>query len=164
MLHHIRQYYLDEKGNAVPVFIAAAICLLIGGLLMFKYSGNALAKGMGTGFLIIAVLMLGLGVSSILFNNTKLAALTERAATSEHDLRESELQRMDKVMDGTFRYAFITFGVLMMVAMGVIIGTKSDHWRGLGIALMVLVALAVVFDSFNLRRNREYQATIQAFE
>lgn len=162
MLDHIRQYYLDEKSNAIPAFIAAAVMLLLGLLLFFKYGSNAVAKGMGTGFLVVAVLGLVMGFSATAFNNKKLAELETRTTTNDQELRTSELQRMDKVMNVTFRYAFIAFGVLMMAAMLLIIFTKSDYWRGIGIGLMVLVALAVVFDSFNMKRNREYAATITA--
>ena len=157
----MRQYYLGERGIALPAFIAAGAVLLIA-LLCFKNAANPVAKGMGTGLLIVCALLITLATSALLVNGKMLATLPDPATTNERALQQSELQRMDKVMNVTFHYAFIAFVVLMLGAMLAILLTKNDYWRGMAIALMVLVALATVADSFNARRCRLYVEAVQA--
>lgn len=159
----IRQYYLGERAIAQPAFIVAGAVLLIA-LLCLKNAANPVAKGMGTGLLIVCALLVTVGVSAMIYNGKKLETLPEPTTTTEAALQQTELDRMDKVMNVTFRSAFITFTVLMLAAMLVILLTKNDYWRGMAIALMILVALATIGDSFNARRCGLYLEAVKAYE
>jgi len=163
MIELILQYYTDEKNGFIPALVAAILFLILGSLLFFKFSGNALAKGMGTGFLVVAALLFVMAVSTSYYNNNKIKSVRELNTHSETALRQSEITRMDKVMNVTFRYAFISFAVLMIIALSIILFTKSEFWKGIGISLMILVALAIIFDSFNMQRNRGYQQQVTMF-
>lgn len=163
MLEHIRQYYIDEKGLSIPAFAAAATVLALAAFLLVKHAAHPLARGMGTGLVVAGVLLTVAGFSARNFNEKKLKELTARVAVPELELQQSEVARMDKVMNVTFRYAFIAFVVLMLAAMLWIMLTKSAYWRGMGVALMILVALATIGDSFNAYRNARYLDTVRAY-
>jgi phosphatidylserine synthase len=164
MIALIQQYYIDERNGAIPAFIAAFIFLILGCICLFKFSANPLSKGMGTGFLIMVALLITLGISSTIFNNNKLAHLKTIQTQSEQSLQQSEIQRMDKVMNITFKYAFITFAVLMAAGLCIILFVKNEYWKGMGIALMALVLLAIISDSFSMQRNGRYQQEINALK
>lgn len=163
MIELLRQYYLDEKGISGPAFIAATLSILLAALLLLRYSTHPVAKGMGTGLIGVGVLLFVIAFSARVFNQRKLDELGSRAFVPELELQQSEVARMEKVMNMTFRYAFVSFAAIMLAAMVWILLTKSPYWRGMGIAVMILVALATIGDSFNAYRNARYLETVRAF-
>lgn len=163
MIEQMQQYYQDEKAGAFIAFIAAAILLIAGGVIWFKFNDNPLSKGIAVGFIAIAILLEIGGIVTTNYNNQKLADLQEIKIEDPNSLRQSELERMEKVMNGTFRNAFIAFAVLMILALVIIIFTKNYFWKGIGISFMILVALLIISDSFSMKRNKEYQEAITDF-
>ncbi len=167
ILEHIRQYYIDEKQGVIYATITGFIFLLVSAFIWLKFSENPLSKGIATGFFFIAVLLLVISVSSSIYNNKKIAAISQLYAQSrsspqqsESSLQQSEIARMEKVMNVTFKYAFISFSALMLLALAIILFSNNYYWKGIGISLMLLTALLIISDSFSMQRNKAYQQTI----
>ncbi|WP_429933924.1 hypothetical protein [Chryseobacterium sp. MIQD13] len=156
MIEYIHQYYSDEKQGAVYALIASVVLLISGIFIWLKFSDNQMSKGIAVGFLVISMLLLGGAISTISYNNRKLAAVENLKDKSEAELQRDEVQRMDKVMNVTFRYAFISFAVLMGVAVLMIIILPNEFWKGISISLMILVCLLIISDSFSKQRNQIY--------
>lgn len=160
MINYMRQYYLDERSGALYALLAGIIYLAAGLWLWNTFAGNALSRGMATGFLVSSVLLLALSVGSYFYNSNKLAFTEARRGEPEQVLQQEELARMDKVMRVTFPNAFRTFAALMVAALVIIIFTRSEYWKGVGIALMLLTALLIISDSFSQQRNQTYQQQV----
>ncbi len=160
MLEHIRQYYTDEKGGALYAVIAGFLFILISTFLWLRFSENPLSKGIATGFIFIGALLLVMSVATSVYNNKKIEGTKELRSASDLSLQQSEISRMEKVMNVTFKYAFISFTLLMLVALSIILVSKNYYWKGIGISLMLLVALTIISDSFSMQRNKAYQQKI----
>lgn len=115
------------------------------------------------GLLAVEVLPIVAGFATRNSNERKLHELRTQSTLSETQLQQNELERMDKAMNTTFRYAFIAFVVLMVAAMLWIALTQNAYWRGMGIALMILVGLLTTGGSFNAFRNARYLDTVRAY-
>ena len=163
MIELLRQYYLDEKGISGPAFTAAILSLLLAVLLLLRHSAHPVAKGMGTGLIGVGVLLFVIAFTARTFNQRKLDELGSRTSVPELELQQSEVTRMEKVMNVAFRYAFVSFAAIMLAAMVWILLTNSAYWRGIAIAVMILAALATIGDSFNAYRNARYLDAVRAF-
>lgn len=161
MINYMRQYYLDERSGALYALLAGIVYLVAGMWLWNTFAGNALSRGMATGFLFSSVLLLALSVGSYFYNSNKLALIEARSGEPEGVLQQEEMARMDKVMRVTFPNAFRTFAVLIALALGVVLFVKNEYWRGVGIALMLLTMLLIISDSFSEQRNRIYQQRVK---
>ncbi len=160
MINYMRQYYLDERSGALYAVLAGIVYLVAGLWLWNAFAGNALSRGMATGFLFSSALLLALSAGSYFYNSNKLALTEARSGEQERVLQQEELARMDKVMRVTFPNAFRTFAVLMVAALAIIVFTRGEYWKGIGIALMLLTALLIISDSFSQQRNRAYQQQV----
>jgi 4-amino-4-deoxy-L-arabinose transferase-like glycosyltransferase len=164
LLEQIRQYYADEKSGAVYALAAGFIFLSVSAWLWLRFSSNQLSRGLATGFIFAGVLLLVMGIGSIFYNNNKIKGTEKMQAVSERSLQQSEILRMDKVMNVTFHYAFIVFAILMVLALIIILFGRNEYWKGIGIVLMLLVAMVIISDSFSMQRNKAYQQKISMFK
>lgn len=156
MLQHIYQYYTDEKSGFAYALSAGIIFLLIGLLFWMKFSANPISKGLGTGLAIAGAILIIGSFSTQYYNNKQIQSLSQRRTETELQLQQSEMQRMDKVMNVTFRYAFITFGVLITSLILIVIISKSCYWKGFCFAFIFLVLFVLIADTYNSKRNAEY--------
>lgn len=164
MIQQILNYYHDEKHGSVIAVVAGIILFLSAALIWKLFSENPIAKGLSTGFFTTGSLVLIIGISGVFYNNGKIRSVELLKDQKEQSLQQNEITRMDKVMNKTFKYAFITFGILMAAAMALTLITTSWYWKGLGIALIFFIALITLSDTFSMHRNGNYLETIKALK
>ncbi|RQO30823.1 hypothetical protein DBR32_08870 [Taibaiella sp. KBW10] len=162
MLERMHQYYIDEKSVFAYALGAGILFLLIGFCLWQKFSINPISKGLGTGLLIAGLLLVVGSFSTRYYNEKKISELSVHKGVNEIQLRQSEIQRMDKVMNQTFKYAFITFTVLIISLVLFIVFSKSYYWKGFSMAMMLLVVLLLISDTYSAQRNAAYQEYLKS--
>lgn len=156
MIQSIRQYYIDEQSGAVRALLVAILVLTIALLLRLKFRTHPFVKGLTTGLLVVSILLLGLGMGSFVYNNRRIANTAKLPRQSEQVLQKQELARMGRVINVTFPAAFLAFAVLLLVALLVIRLAANPYWKGIGSALLLLVILLIISDSFSWQRNKAY--------
>lgn len=160
MIYSIRHYYSDEKWGAIMAFVVALLVLTIALRLRLKSRTDPFVRGLTTGLLVVSILLLGLGTGSFVYNTQQITATATRIRQSEHMLQQQELVRMERVMNVTFPAAFLAFAILLLVALLVIRFAGNAYWKGMGSALLLLVILLIISDSYSWRRNKAYQQKI----
>ncbi|MDR6545046.1 hypothetical protein J2810_001088 [Chryseobacterium rhizosphaerae] len=163
MLQHIYQYYLGEKSGVIYALSTGVIFLLTGIFLLLKFHINPISKGLGTGLVIAGIILITGSFSTQYYNNQKIKSLVERKAETETQLQKSEIQRMDKVMNVTFHYAFITFAMLVIGLSLVILFSKSFYWKGFSIAFIMMILFIWIADTYNSKRNAEYFEMVKSY-
>ena len=71
---------------------------------------------------------------------------------------------MEKVMNVTFRYAFIAFATITTILIWITVFTKSYYWKGFSIAFILLVLILLIFDTYNSKRNAAYFELVKEYK
>lgn len=68
---------------------------------------------------------------------------------------------MEKVMNVSFKYAFISFFVLIILLTGAMLFSRSYYWKGMSLAFILFVLVLAIADTYNSKRNQEYLQTLE---
>lgn len=163
MIEEIHNYYTAEKAG-VPYVVLAGIFLVGAGILiLFKASAHPISKGLATGLLISGVLLIVIILSNRYYNDRMIKKLPNRIDETELELQQSEIQRMEKVMNVSFRYAFLGFAGFITILAWLMVGTPSYFWKGFFIGLLFLVLPILIADTYNSKRNKEYLESVKTY-
>ncbi|WP_200974826.1 hypothetical protein [Echinicola sp. 20G] len=156
MVEEIHNYYTAEKVG-IPYVVLTGILLVVAAILiLFKASAHPLSKGLSTGLLISGVLLIIIILSNKYYNDRMIKKLPDRIHETESELQQSEIQRMEKVMNISFRYSFLGFAGFITILTWLMVITSSYFWKGFFIGLLFLVLPILIADTYNSKRNKEY--------
>ncbi len=89
--------------------------------------------------------------------------LPNRIDETELELQQSEIGRMEKVMNVSFRYAFLGFACFITILAWLMVAIPSYFWKGFFIGLLFLVLLILIADTYNSKRNDEYLESLKTY-
>lgn len=130
MIEEIHNYYTAEKAGVLYVVFTGILIACAGLLILIKASTHPVSKGLATGLLISGVLLIIIILSNKYYNDLKLKELPNRRLETEEELQRSEMLRIDKVLNISFRYAFLGFAVCLTFLVWIIIISQSYFWKG----------------------------------
>ncbi|VXD14584.1 hypothetical protein [Marinoscillum sp. 108] len=99
MIEEIHNYYTAEKAGVPYVVLAGILLVGAGILILFKASAHPISKGIATGFLISGGLLIVIILSNKYYNDMMIKELPNRIDETELELQQSEIGRMEKVMN-----------------------------------------------------------------
>jgi len=90
------------------------------------------------------------------YNIKMIDSLSNRKLEQTEQLKKTEINRMEKVMNVSFKYAFISFFVLIIFFTGAMLFSRSYYWIGMSLAFVLFVLIFAIADTYNSKRNKEY--------
>jgi|GEM_PF-1466135 len=163
MIEEIHNYYTAEKAGVPYVVLAGILLVGAGILILFKASAHPISKGIATGFLISGGLLIVIILSNKYYNDMMIKELPNRIDETELELQQSEIGRMEKVMNVSFRYAFLGFACFITILAWLMVAIPSYFWKGFFIGLLFLVLLILISDTYNSKRNDEYLESLKTY-
>jgi uncharacterized membrane protein HdeD (DUF308 family) len=161
----IEKYFIAEKQESI-LFILIGITGILTAivfLVLFKksfYTGAALPAAL------IGLLMLVVGITIYRRSDEDRKRNVYAYDLNPTELRVKELPRMEKVMKNFLVYRYteiflLTVGVVLYIYF--IRDWRYDFWRGLGLSLAIMAALALTADYFAEQRGKKYLIGLTAF-
>lgn len=161
MLDLIYQYYTAEKSAAEYTIPVGIVFVVIGFLFWQFLSENQISKGLGLGLMIAGVLIISILLANRQYNIKMIDGLSNRKLEQTEQLKQTEINRMEKVMNVSFKYAFISFFVLIILLTGAMLFSRSYYWKGMSLAFLLFVLVLAIADTYNSKRNQEYLQTLE---
>jgi uncharacterized membrane protein HdeD (DUF308 family) len=161
----IEKYFIAEKQESM-LFVSigiAGILTSIVFLVLFKkpfYTGAALPAAL------IGLLMLVVGITIYRRSDEDRKRNVYAYDLNPTELKEKELPRMKKVMKSFVLYRYTEIFLLIVGVTLYVYFIKDwshDFWRGLGLSLAIMAALALTADYFAEQRGKKYLMGLTAF-
>ena len=144
----IEKYFIAEKNLGLLLLIIALVALLAAGIFFFVMK-TSWHKGAALAFLLVGLFQLGIGYTVYSHADKQRKAAVYAFDMNPLELKEKELPRLEKAIDGMGLYIAIEIG-LMLAGIALFVYFKTDNarlfWAGFGIALAVQAALCLYAD------------------
>ncbi|MRW84959.1 hypothetical protein GJ698_12800 [Pseudoduganella sp. FT26W] len=166
MLELVQRYYVSERHLA---FLGGAIgiALLLGAFLLWRGAGvPALFRGMAYALAVCGLLLAGSGFGyAAMTGNKASAAAAAYAGQSDSQIRQQEVQRLEKVLATGYIGGLATFTAMLLIGL-ILIFTAQDSspWKGVALALLITGALGHCIEAHSRFVNQRYLQAIQAAE
>lgn len=154
----IEKYFSAEKAESV-LFVAIGVCAIgfaVYALLKLKTS---FFNGISIPLICIGLLMLTVGVTIFLRSDKDRVRNVYALDMNPGELKEKELPRMQKVLKGFVAYRYTEI-VLLIVGAALFVYFRNNEtqvfYKGLGMGLAIMSALALIADYFAEARGKVY--------
>jgi drug/metabolite transporter (DMT)-like permease len=162
---NIEKYFMAEKAESM-VFMAIGIAGIIAAVIFFFIVKSALCKGAVIPLLAIGLLLAIVGFT--IYNRSDADRIKNiyTLTMNPGELKEKELPRMEQVMKNFVLYRYIEIGLCLL---GIILfmyyynNEAMAFWKGVGLALAIMVILALLADYFAEKRGGIYFEQLSGF-
>ncbi len=161
----IEKYFTGEKQQSL-VFLVIGIAAVFAAIILFFFIKTSFWKGAAIPVFLVGLLMGVIGYTVYKRSDEDRKRNVYAYDMNPSELKEKEWPRMKTVMRNfiIYRYAEI---FLLLAGSGLYIyfirDIKHDFWRGLGLALAVMSAIALVADHFAEKRGKGYIRGLESF-
>jgi polyferredoxin len=154
----IEKYFLAEKQESLLFLVTGIIAIILALVFFFGLKTN-FYKGAAVPLVAIGLLMGIAGYTVHARSDADRKRNVYAFDMNPGDIREKEIPRMEKVMKNfiIYRYAEI---ILILLGATLFFYFKNDElktfWKGVGLTLAILAAVALSADYFAEKRGLEY--------
>ncbi len=161
----IEKYFNGEKAES-GLFLAIGIAGVTAAVIFFFVLKHQVYKGAAIPMFFIGLLLAVIGYTVYKRSDSDRKRNVYAYDMNPSELKEKELPRMKIVMKNFVIYRWIEIA-LILIGTGLYIyfirDIRHDFWRGLGLGLAVMAALALGADFFAEKRGKVYTNGIESF-
>ena len=161
----IEKYFVAEKQESL-LFMLIGVAGIITAIIFFFFLKTNFYKGAAIPFLLISLLLGLVGYTVYKRSDEDRKQNVYAYDMNPSQLKDKELPRMKTVMKNFVLYRYMELFLLLTgVALYIyfIRDISHDFWRGFGLALAIMAALALAADFFAEKRGKAYTKGIESF-
>jgi hypothetical protein len=156
----IEKYFLAEKAESL-LFMFIGIAGILAGVYFLLLLKTNFYKGAAIPLIGLGLLLGIVGFTVYNRSDKDIAINTSLLATDKQQMKDKETIRMKAVMQSFVWYRYIQ---IFLVVTGIILlfyFPMSSIWKGIGMGLLIMGALALTADYFAEKRGKVYSKEIQ---
>ena len=159
-LSEAMQVYFRGEKHVAFFLVALGVALALLAAWVWRTQSGPFALWLLTPLALVGV---GAAIGGVVFamkTEAQVRELTQRLEADRGELVRSESARMEKV-NANWPRLKLAWGVITLVALGLLLAVHREWATGLGLALMLLMAVLFFVDVFAERRAAPYTEAIE---
>ena len=161
MIEHIQNYYISERNGSAMATTAGVIFLIISFLLWRFSDAGSISKGIAYSLLGAGLFFTVAGIAVLIHNRNKITEVRSIKAPADTSLQQSEIKRMNKVINSSYIIPLIIFSALLIIGLLLILLTRQEVWKGVAIGLLITGTLGHSTEAFSMKNNNAYLTKIK---
>jgi hypothetical protein len=153
MMKDMTNYFVGEKQESVLFMLAALMAM---GLAVWLWTNGHRLRFMALPLVVVALMQLVVGVTIFARTDAQVAKLSTQLTSSPIEFKQSETERMQRVMANFKLYKTVELVLLVVGACLIAFLSKSDAATGIGIGLVVQAGFTLALDLFAEARGDAY--------
>lgn len=158
-MNMIDTYFNAERTTGLVFIIVGVVAI---GVAIWGWRQGVFWRGAAWPLMIVALIQIGVGASVWLRSPGDLLRVQHSAAHEHAQIVEDEIPRMQGVIRDFSTSRWGEIAVLVAGLLLIALVPKGSLWQGIGVGLVVQVALILLLDSLADRRGRIYLEWLQA--
>jgi hypothetical protein len=161
----IIKYFTGEKTESI-VFLSIGLVAIFAAFYCWFGIGSSFYKGFALPLFLIGTLMGTVGKTIYNRSDADIERVTNQLTTNPSALKTEELSRMKAVMKSFVVYRYVELFLIVTGLFLFIYFTNNENaifWKGFGIALTIMAAIALCADYFAEKRGHEYINNLKSF-
>jgi hypothetical protein len=153
MVKDMTDYFVGEKQESMLFIVAALLAL---GLAVWLWTHGHRLRFMALPLVVVALMQLVVGVTIFARTDAQVANLSAQLASSPTEFKQTETERMQKVMANFKMYKTVELALLVVGTCLIAFFAKWDAATGMGIGLVVQAGFTLALDLFAEARGEAY--------
>jgi hypothetical protein len=153
MVKDMTDYFVGETQESMLFILAALLAL---GLAVWLWTHGHRLRFMALPLVVVALMQLVVGVTIFARTDAQVANLSAQLASSPTEFKQTETERMQKVMANFKMYKTVELALLVVGTCLIAFFAKWDAATGMGIGLVVQAGFTLALDLFAEARGEAY--------